>query len=606
VEIRQHTGSSSGRLVDVIPLARANAEHCEQASARKPTEAASDPGTQLPCGEVRDATLVLLNDNGTLSRVALGEVDSVRALDPAIAARLKRALDAMSRRSAAQGRHILHIHGSGSAQLSLGYVAEAPVWRANYRLLLDDSQKAGKIQGFALIHNDTDEPWRGVKLELVNGRPRSFLYPLAAPRYTRRELVTPEAALSTVPQLLTRSADDRWDPNPEGDASAESDGESFSLSGVGEGGGGRGEGIGLGSVGTIGHGSGSSSSASPLLDVGSLTPLNTATGVEGAAQFLYKVGAPIDLGAHASALVPFVSESVSLTRVTWFDDESDQGGQTAVELRNSSAQTLPEGVLSIFSEGGFSGSSLLPRTKPGETRVLRFGLDLDIELNREPHRARTEPKRYTFDGTRLTEHALRKSALDVQLSNKSNADRTVSVALNVVSNVQIEGADETSYDSSLGRGIVSFRLPARESLKRQLKIVEGIETRIAPARVSSEFLERSAKLESVDPAQRAILARAAAKLYQVELRRGALPKRTAELSDTLTDIARLESHVRALGPASAEGRLAASSLRQSEDRVRQLRQRLAALDSEIVEFEALALQILGTLGDGAGSAKLTP
>ncbi|HEY5374631.1 MAG TPA: DUF4139 domain-containing protein [Polyangiaceae bacterium] len=553
---------------------------------------------------MRDATLVVLNADGTLSRVALSQVESVRALDHAIAARLTRALDAVSHRGVAQGRHILHVHGSGSAALSLGYVAEAPVWRASYRLVLENTEKSGALQGFALVHNDTDEVWRGVNLELANGRPRSFLYPLAAPRYARRELVTPEASLSTVPQLLTRSADDRWDPNVDGEAGGEQVAESFGMAGVGEGGGGRGEGIGLGMVGSLGHGSGTS--ASPLLDVGNLTNLSRAAGVEGAAQFLYKVSAAIDLGAHASALVPFVSETLKLTRVTWFDDESDDGGQTAVQLVNSSPQTLPEGVVSIFSEGGFSGSSLLPRTKPGESRVLRFGLDLDVELLREPHAPHNHPKRYSFSDGTLTEHALRNSAVDVHLSNKSVADRTVSVALNIIANARVEGADDASYDSSLGRGVASFHVPAHAELTRQLEITEGLETRVAPERVTSDFLKHAASLASVDAAQRAILNRASQEKYQAELRRGALPKIKAELDETLSDITRLESHVRALGQATEEGRLAARRLRQNEDQVRLLRQRVSTLNSEIVEYEGRAQQILSLLGDAAGSANVAP
>jgi hypothetical protein len=556
------------------------------------------------CDEVRDANLVVLNADGTLSRVALSQVESVRALDRDMATRLTRALDAVSRRGAAQGRRILHVHGSGSAALSLGYIAEAPVWRASYRLLLEDTQKSAMIQGFALIHNDTDEAWHGVNLELVNGRPRSFLYPLAAPRYARRELVTPEVSLSTVPQLLTRSADDRWEPNVDGDTSGDQLGESFSVAGVGEGGGGYGEGIGLGSVSVVGHGSGTS--ASPLLDVGNLTALNAAAGVEGAAQFLYRVGAAIELGAHASALVPFVSETLKLTRVTWFDDENDDGGQTAVRLVNSSAQTLPAGVVSIFSEAGFSGSSLLPRTKPGETRVLRFGLDLDVELRRKPHPAQSHPQRYSFDDGALTEHSLRESVVDVQLSNKSIADRTVSVALNIVANAHVEGADDANYDSSLGRGVASFQLPAHDSLTRQLKISEGIEMRIDAARVTADFLKRAASLDSVDATQRAILSRASQEKYQVEIRRDALPKRKAELDETLSDITRLESHVRALGQATVEGRLAARRLSQNEDEVRALRQGVSTLDREIIEYERRAQQILSTLGGAAGSASVAP
>ena len=76
----------------------------------------------------------------------------------------------------------------------------------------------------------------------VNGRPDSFLYPLAAPRYARRKLETPPDELYTVPQLLDTTVDNLW-----GDEIGDSFGAGgLGLSGVGEGGGGRGEGIGHG------------------------------------------------------------------------------------------------------------------------------------------------------------------------------------------------------------------------------------------------------------------------------------------------------------------------------------------------------------------------
>ncbi len=84
------------------------------------------------------------------------------------------------------------------------------------------------MQGWALIHNDTDEDWRSVHVELANGRPDSFLFPLAAPRYARRTLVTPDDSLATVPQLMGTTVDALWgEPDDEkfgagGSASAES------------------------------------------------------------------------------------------------------------------------------------------------------------------------------------------------------------------------------------------------------------------------------------------------------------------------------------------------------------------------------------------------
>jgi len=72
------------------------------------------------------------------------------------------------------------------------------------------------LQGWAVLHNDTDEHWRNVKVTLVNGRPDSFIFPLAAPCYARRELVTPENEASTVPQLLGQTVDATRTPSRRG------------------------------------------------------------------------------------------------------------------------------------------------------------------------------------------------------------------------------------------------------------------------------------------------------------------------------------------------------------------------------------------------------
>ena len=66
----------------------------------------------------------------------------------------------------------------------LWILSDSPIWRPTYRLVMAPAADSGALQGWALVHNDTDETWRRVQVELVNGRPDSFLYPLAAPRYS--------------------------------------------------------------------------------------------------------------------------------------------------------------------------------------------------------------------------------------------------------------------------------------------------------------------------------------------------------------------------------------------------------------------------------------
>ena len=274
VEVRARGTTNTGRIVDVV---QATADGVAGKDAA-PTEVQGDskPGHD----KITALTLLVLTDRGAIVRVPVADVDAVRPLDPGYAARLGSALDALSTRGA-QSERMLHVL-SGGGPVTLGYVAETPVWRTTYRLVLDGDGHSAVLEGWALLHNDTDEDWRGVHVELANGRPDSFLFPLAAPRYARRQLVTPDDQLATVPQLMGTTVDAIW-----GDQTGDSFGAGgLGLTGTGEGGGGRGEGIGLGSIGSIGHGSGGGGGSS-LLEVGNLASVAPAEGAEAGALFVY-------------------------------------------------------------------------------------------------------------------------------------------------------------------------------------------------------------------------------------------------------------------------------------------------------------------------------
>ena len=299
-------------------------------------------------------------------------------LDPGYATRLGSALDALSTRGA-QSERLLHVlaHAGGAGPITLGYVAETPVWRTTYRLVLDGAGKSGVLQGWALLHNDTDEDWHGVRVELANGRPDSFLFPLAAPRYARRPLVTPDDQLATVPQLMGTTVDAIW-----GDQLGDSFGAGgLGLSGVGEGGGGSGEGIGLGR--SAPSGTARAPGAARCSTWATSPAPRPAPGVESGALFVYTLPARrSDLRAHDSTLVPFAQQRVDATAIAWVDSPG-AAARSAVRFVNSTSQTLPAGTLAFFADGGFAGESALARLKPGERRFLTYGADLDVELRSE-------------------------------------------------------------------------------------------------------------------------------------------------------------------------------------------------------------------------------
>ena len=58
----------------------------------------------------------------------------------------------------------------------------------------------GKLQGWAIVENQTDNDWNDVQLSLVSGRPISFIQDLYQPLYVPRPVVQPELYASLRPQ----------------------------------------------------------------------------------------------------------------------------------------------------------------------------------------------------------------------------------------------------------------------------------------------------------------------------------------------------------------------------------------------------------------------
>lgn len=569
VEVRTAKEAVQGRLVDVLEPSQSDVTECAAVPAA--ADAGKAQGSR-PCALEKRAALLLLTDRGEVRRMGIADVVAVRPTDPARAARIGAGLDAVSQSARAQ-QH-LEILGSPGAEVTLGYVAEAPVWRPTYRMVLDAKSDRAVLQGWVLLHNDTDEAWRGVKVELVNGKPDSFLFPLAAPRYAHRELRTPAEPLHSVPQLMGKTVDG-W---------SDGVGDSFGagglgLSGYGEGGGGRGEGIGLGNVGVLGsaHATGSSS----LLSVGNLAATAPADGVESGALFRYALPQALDLRAHGSALVPFVQAPVSAGKVAWFD-RPGADARSAARIANDTQQTLPAGTLSFFADGGFAGEAQLERMKPKDVVLIGFGADLDITLEELAHEQREEPKLVVFDGAALMEHLVRHHVVDYAIENRSGSPRTVMLDLPYVANAKVEGADSVDLDA--GRHAV-FQSGPRSKTVRRLQVDEGLERAVPIEPTDWRAVRKLSESPTLAAAQRPLLRAVADALMEADTRSRLVPQRQADLADMLGDVTRLRASAAALrGADPAQAKVIATRLVHAEDRVRALRQRIAELGVEQQAF----------------------
>ena len=287
--------------------------------------------------------------------------------------------------------------------MTFGYIAETPIWRTTLPARRRAAAKDGaQLQGWALVHNDTDERWQGVHLELVNGEPDSFLFPLAAPRYARRTLVHPETPLSTMPQLQGTTADALWGDHLDAVTARVRAAARATAEGTG------GSAARTSRMRRPSNGRDAATTdtgGSSVLSVGNLAELAPAQGVENGALFVYAVPGAFALDAHASALVPFLDKPVKTENIAFF---ADRGRRRAPPCASSTAPGRRSRPVRSRSsaQAGSPARRRSTASSQDERRFLQFGNDLDAEVTSKTSDRSEESKRLTFAKDRLEEHFL--------------------------------------------------------------------------------------------------------------------------------------------------------------------------------------------------------
>jgi hypothetical protein len=595
VSMRHDNKLAQGRVVEVN-------EELDEAAARAfamrdPKGEKEHSGTKPP--DLKRLTVTLLTDRGEVMLVDAQDILKIRPVDGAFASRLDAALDALSTRSA-QNARALQLLGDARGNVTFGYIAETPIWRTTYRLVIAPTGKDGaQLQGWALVHNDTDERWQGVHLELVNGEPDSFLFPLAAPRYARRTLVHPETPLSTMAQLQGTTPDALWGDHLDLETSTTGSGQGFG-SGHGRLGGShqsRAPSVRIGATQLNEVG------ASSVLSVGNLADLAPAQGVENGALFVFAMPGAFVLDAHSSALVPIMDKPVKTENIAFF---ASPGGaaRAAVRFVNTTGQTLPAGTLAVFGAGGFAGETALDRLKPGDRRFLQVGNDLDAEVTTKTHDRTEESRRLTFHDSRLEEHFLATSKQTWELENRGGAARTFYVALAAEKNATVTGTDRVDFDEATSRPIVVFDSPARSKALRTFVVTEGLSRITGIDALTGKHVRELLAKTTIPAPELAILAQAEPRIRALEAEHAKATEADKIAAQTQQDLERLREHMKALGGgdkgAGAGGGTAAAPLvkrvLEAEDSLQSARKAKEASAKELEKRRDAVREILSKLG----------
>ena len=305
--------------------------------------------------------------NAGIRSLPLAKVDHFQLEDRGLQEELNRALAAVAGARDQDKKPVdIRFNGQGERRVRLGYVVETPIWKASYRLVLPDKaakDTQGILQGWAIVENQTDNDWKDVRLSLVSGRPISFIQDLYQPLYVPRPTVVPELYSSLRPQA--------YQAGQQVNEAAAVDAPSSQKR----------------TRAVIAPGSPSPALPVPSFmydqEMGiseSVQPLSDTSKV--GALFQYTV-ADVSLARQKSAMIPIINDPIELEKLSIYNPSVQATYPlNGARIKNTTEDKkhLLQGPVTVFDGGRYAGDARLDDVPPGQTRLLSYGLDLEMNV----------------------------------------------------------------------------------------------------------------------------------------------------------------------------------------------------------------------------------
>ena len=327
-------------------------------------------------GDERQITRVSLLNGAGIEQFVLEDAEGLKFDDARIGDEVDAALKALRAAHDRSSRDIaIRLATGGKRTVRLGYVAEAPVWKAAYRLSLPEAGDKARLQGWAVLENMTGTAWSDVALTLTSGSPVTFRQALYEPYYVSRPTVAPPVSRLALPrtdqgQIATADeapADGAAEAAPAAKAGprlAEASTQRLSAA----------------------NGSGAPPAPAPAPTLGAAAP--SAESAENLSGASFAIAAAVNVAAGESVTLPFIDTPIEADETDWIQPFSAaRHPWRAVSLVNSGGSTLPAGSVTLYetTPAGplFAGEAQLTVVTPGQKRLVAFGENQNVRVDRE-------------------------------------------------------------------------------------------------------------------------------------------------------------------------------------------------------------------------------
>jgi hypothetical protein len=384
-------------------------------------------------GEPVEIAVLNLVSEGSIQAIPMDSVQSLVLDDPELQAELNRALQTLAQARDQDKKPVtIHFEGHGPRRVRIGYIVETPIWKTSYRLLLGEdnakpataTQPAGasqtaKLQGWAIVENQTDTDWKDVHLSLVSGRPISFIENLYQPLYIPRPIGQPDLYASLRPQTYEggiagaavggvkldaalKFADplnkERAAQQMQRDQKAAGDRSGFFRTAT------------------------EAKRRQSTLDAAK-SILSAASAAKLGELFQYTIDTPISLPRQRSAMIPIITDPIEVQRVSIYNQSVlPQHALTGARLKNITGKHLLTGPITVLDHGAYAGDAQIDNVPPDQQRLISYGIDLQLRVKADTQTATSLQSATLIKGV-LTRQYKNVMSHDYVAANQADRDK---------------------------------------------------------------------------------------------------------------------------------------------------------------------------------------
>ncbi|AGB70837.1 MULTISPECIES: DUF4139 domain-containing protein [Rhizobium] len=312
--------------------------------------------------------LTVIDRDGAVETLALGEDASVRLEDAELRAKIAKAAAAIAHGKNDRTRTIdIKVNGvkDGSA-VGLTYVVPSPIWKTAYKVVIDEKNRA-RLQAWTVLENASGEDWKGVKVTLTSAEPVTLKQGLHQLYWRERQEVPVNTASNMVPDADSGDLSNRQRLASSTAAPAPAGAMRPAAKRI------------------AGEPAYEADELARLAEPMQVAAGNPTTVTESDISATFELPGTYDLANGDTLSVPIMDADVEADMVDMYRAGSAYRNPiAAVMLKNSTGVSVPAGILTLYdSKTGYIGDSQLSALPKEDTRLASFATDRKVSISEQ-------------------------------------------------------------------------------------------------------------------------------------------------------------------------------------------------------------------------------